>query len=160
VHFKNKTSLLEVALYEDIEKAVAEAVASLPAEADLHSRLMHIPKTMFSFYDGNRDLYRALIRNTVFEPEKDNPHISAQLQQYIQFLAGMIEQEKFQDNIRQDVDAVVAAATIASLYMGVLITFYRNPEITPQMALENLAAMQRQHLTGIMTERGKDGLNP
>ena len=153
VHFKNKTALLEMALYEDIERTIAQAVASLPHEAGLLDRLMHIPQAMFSFYDTNRELYRALIRNTVFEPERDNPHLTRQLEQYLQFLGGLIEHEKALGNICPDVDVNIAAASLASLYIGVLISFYRNPKMTPQMALDMLAAMKWQYLTGIMVVR-------
>lgn len=150
VHFKNKTALLEMALYEDIERTLAQAMASLPLKADLLDRLMHIAKAMYTFYDANRNLYRVLIRNTVFEPEEDNPHLTRQLEDYLQFLGGMIEQEKALGYVRADVDVHMAAVSLASLYMGVLINFYRNPEMTPQMALDTLAAMKQQYLTGIM----------
>ncbi len=152
VHFKNKTALLEVALYEDIEHAIARATALFPTEGGLLERLMHIPKAMFSFYDTNRELYRVLIRNTVFEPEADNPHLTRQLKQYLQFIGGLIEQEKELGTVRPDIDLHIAAASLTSLYVGVLMSFYRNPEITPQMTLEMLAAMTQQYLTGIMVK--------
>jgi AcrR family transcriptional regulator len=153
VHFKNKTALLEMALYEDIERTLAQALASLPPEAGLLDRLMHIPQAMFYFYDTNRELYRALIRNTVFEPEADCPGLTRQLENHLQFLGGLIEHEKSMGIIRPDVDVNIAAASLASLYIGVLIKFYRNPKMTPQMALDMLAAMKRQYLTGIMVVR-------
>ena len=37
VHFKNKTALLEVALYEDIGRTIAQATASPPRKKDLLS---------------------------------------------------------------------------------------------------------------------------
>jgi AcrR family transcriptional regulator len=153
VHFKNKTALLELALYEDIDRTVARAIASLPSEADLLDRLMHISKAMYSFYNTNRELYRALIRNTVFEPVGNNPHLARQLEQYLQFLALMIEDEKAQGKVRTDVNADVAAASFASLHIGVLIRFYQNPEMTPQLASDMLAEMTQQYLTGIMATR-------
>ncbi|NVM21228.1 MAG: TetR/AcrR family transcriptional regulator [Desulfobacterales bacterium] len=153
LHFKNKTALLEMALYEDIERTLAQAVASLPPEAGLLDRLMHIPQAMFSFYDTNRELYRALVRKTVFEPEEDYPRLTRQLENHLQFLGGLIEHEKALGNIRPDVDVNIAAASLASLYIGVLIIFFRNPKITPQMALDMLTAMKWQCLTGIKVVR-------
>jgi AcrR family transcriptional regulator len=153
VHFKTKTALLEAALYEDIDRTLANAAASLPTEAGLLDRLMHIPKAMFSFYDTNRGLYRSLVRNTVFEPEEDNPHLTGQLEQYLRFLSGMVEHEKALGNVRPDVDVHIAAASVASLYIGVLISFFRNPKMTTEAALDMLAAMKLQYLKGIMVAR-------
>jgi AcrR family transcriptional regulator len=153
VHFKNKTALLETALYEEIERTVARAVASLPARADLLDRLLHVPQAMFAFYAGNRELYRTLIRNTVFEPEADSPHLTRQLAQYLRFIALLIEDEKELGKVDRNVDIETAAASLASLYIGVLIMFFRNPEMTPQAALNMLAAATGQFLTGIASDR-------
>ncbi len=164
VHFKNKTALLEVALYEDIEHTLAKAIDSFPSEADLLDRLMHIPHAMFYFYNTNRELYRALIRNTLFEPEEENPHLTRQLEGYLQFLGGQIEHEKALGNVRSDVDVHIATASLASLYIGILINFFRDSEMAPDMALDMLASMNQQYLTGIMIPHGvscpdKRGIN-
>ena len=150
VHFKNKTALLELALYEDIDLTLAKAIASFPSEANLSDRLMHIPNSMFYFYNTNRELYRTLIRNTLFEPEEENPHLTRQLDGYLEFLGGQIEHEKEMGSVRSNVDVHIAAASIASLYIGILINFFRNSEMTPDMALDMLASMNQQYLTGIM----------
>ena len=150
VHFKNKTALLELALYEDIDLTLAKAIASFPSEANLSDRLMHIPNAMFYFYNTNRELYRTLIRNTLFEPEEENPHLTRQLDGYLEFLGGQIEHEKEMGSVRSNVDVHIAAASIASLYIGILINFFRNSEMTPDMALDMLASMNQQYLTGIM----------
>lgn len=153
VHFKNKTTLLEMALYEDIDHTLAQALTALPPEADLLDRLMHLSRAMFFFYNTNRELYRSLIRETVFEPEADYPHLARQLEQYLEFLGRLVENEKARGNVRPNVDVHIAAASLASLYFGVLIRFYRNPKMTPQMALDMLVAMKKQYLTGIMIVR-------
>lgn len=161
VHFNSKTALLEVALYEDIERNIGRAVATLPHSAPLLERFMHIARSMFGFYDGNRELYRVLIRNTAFEPEGKNPYLTRQLQQYLQFFGAMIEQEKKRGVIRPEADAGIAASSFFSLYFGVLMEFLRNPEMTVDMALGLLAAAANQQLTGILMPRKEpDGRCP
>ncbi|MDY6952145.1 MAG: TetR/AcrR family transcriptional regulator [Thermodesulfobacteriota bacterium] len=154
VHFKNKTALLETALYEDIDHTLSQALSSLPSESGFLERLMHIPRAMFFFYDTNRELYRALVRNTVFEPEEDYPHLARQLNHHLEFLGRMIEHEQGVGNVRPDVPVPVAAASLASLYFGVLTRFFQDPQMTPQMALDMLAAMKAQFLEGILMDRG------
>lgn len=150
VHFKNKTALLEAALYEDIEKTLVGALGSLPAHATLLDRLLHIPQVMYEFYDADRNLYRALLRNTTFETEADNPMLTEQMNNYLIFLGELIEQEKVLGKIRPDTDPQLAAASLGSLYMGVLILFFRSPEMTPDTAVSMLTAMTRQYLEGIL----------
>jgi len=153
VHFNSKTALLEVALSEDIERNIGRAVATLPQSAPLLERLMHIARAMFGFYDGNRELYRVLIRDTAFEPEGENPYLTRQLQEYLRFFAAMIEQEKKRGIIRPETDAGIAASSFFSLYFGVLMEFLRNPDMTANTALAQLAAAAGQHLAGILTPK-------
>lgn len=161
VHFNSKTALLEVALYEDIERNIGRAVTTLPHSAPLLERFMHIARSMFGFYDGNRELYRVLIRNTAFEPEGENPYLTRQLQQYLQFFGAMIEQEKKRGIIRPEADVGIAASSFFSLYFGVLMEFLRNPDMTVDMALGLLAAAANQQLTGILMPREEpDGRYP
>ncbi|MBU0908185.1 MAG: TetR/AcrR family transcriptional regulator [Proteobacteria bacterium] len=157
VHFKNKTALLEVALYEDIEKAIAGAVATMPQDACLHDRLMHIAQCMYGFYDNDRELYRVLIRDTTFEKAGQNPYLTKQLEDYLQFFGAMIEQEKLLGTVRFDADARIAASSLFSLYFSVLMEFLRNPNMPLNMALEWLAASAHQHLTGILTSKEGKG---
>lgn len=149
VHFKSKTALLEEALNRDIEKALAALIASMPEDQGLLERLLHLATGFFQLYDRNRDLYRALIRHTVFEPVKETPHITNLTDRYIQFLAGMIEEEKGRGLIRPGVDPTVAAGAIFSLYLGSLILLFRQPEVSVAMVAEVLRAMTGQYLTGI-----------
>ncbi|MBU4262261.1 MAG: TetR/AcrR family transcriptional regulator [Proteobacteria bacterium] len=154
VHFKSKTALLEVALYEDIERTIANAVATMPHEnASLHDRLMHIAHCMYGFYDNDRELYRVLIRDTTFEKAGENPYLTQQLEDYLQFFGAMIEQEKAQGTVQPAADARIAAASLFSLYFTVLMEFLRNPNMTLDMALGWLAATAHQHLTGILTPK-------
>lgn len=149
VHFKSKTSLLEEALCGDIESTLSELIASMREDLELLYRLMHLFKGFFRLYDKNRDLYRALIRSTVFEPASETPIMSKQSEQYIQFLSNIVEEQKTRGMIRPEVDSRIAAASIFSLYMGALIMLLRMPEMTVDMVSDVLASMTDQYLKGI-----------
>ena len=149
VHFKSKTALLEEALNRDIEKTLSELTASMPEDQDLLDRLMHLARGFFRLYDQNRNLYRALIRHTIFEPAGETPGIANVSELYLRFLAGLVEEAKAGGLIRPDVDATVAAASLFSLYLGALIILFRRPEITVELVADNLAAMTAQYLKGI-----------
>ncbi|MCC6347154.1 MAG: TetR/AcrR family transcriptional regulator [Nitrospirales bacterium] len=150
VHFKSKTALLEEVLCEDIGRAVSELAASVPQNAGLLDRLMYVSKGFFSLYDQNRNLYRGFIRHTVFEPASETPLMSRITEQYLRFLSGIIEEEKTRGVVRPEVDSTIAAASVFSLYMGTLITFFREPEMTVETVADLLTCMTDYYLRGII----------
>jgi len=150
VHFKSKTALLEEALHRDIDRALSEVIASLPEDQALLDRVMHLATGFFRFYDRNRNLYRALIRHTIFEPAADTPGITRLTERYLQFLAGLLEAEKARGALRPEVDTTTAAGAIFSLYLGALILLFRTPEMTVDLVAGGLAAMTGQYLKGII----------
>ena len=149
VHFKSKTALLEEALKGDIEMALSELVASMPENRDLLDRLLHLARGFFRLYDQNRNLYRALIRATIFEPAGETPNLTSVSEGYLRFLAGLVEEGQARDLIRPEVDASVAAGALFSLYLGALIRFFRQPEMTAEQVAAILTAMTEQYLQGI-----------
>jgi AcrR family transcriptional regulator len=149
VHFKSKTALLEEALCGDIESALTKIAASISENYSLLDHLMHLSRGFFSLYDKNRDLYRALIRSTVFEPASETPLMSNLSERYIQFLSHIVEEQKARGVILPEVDCRIAAGSVFSLYMGALIMFLRMPEMTVDMVSDVLTSMTDQYLKGI-----------
>lgn len=149
VHFKSKTALLEEVLSTDIGKALSELTATMPKGADLPAQLMHLSRGMLRFYDKNRNLYRALLRYTIFEPVSDTPNMSRQSEAYVQFLSRLIEEQKKGSMIKPEVDSTVAAASIFFLYLGALTVLFRMPEMTVETIADGLASMTDQYLKGI-----------
>ncbi len=150
VHFKSKTALLEEALNRDIEAALTELTATMPAGPGLLDRLMHLAKGFFRLYDRNRNLYRALIRHTVFEPAADTPNITQVSDLYLRYLASLVEEGRDRGLVKPEVDPALAAGALFSLYIGALILLFRRPEMTVDMVADGLAAMTQQYLTGIL----------
>lgn len=152
VHFKNKTALLEEALFEDIERVVGGAIASMPVDGNLLAGIMHIYGIMFTFYDKNRELYRTLLRSAAFESGDATPHLNRQMDDFLQFTGGMIEEQKEKGVVHPHVDARVAATSLFAMYFLVVIEFLRTPEMTVAMAETSLSAMMGQFFSGIMVE--------
>ncbi len=155
VHFKNKTALLEAALSEDIDKTLVGSLATLPAEQDLQTVLIHMVTEMLSLYDQNRELYRILIRDTFFEPVQDSPALSGLDEKYFSFLVNLLEQEKKQGKVQAELDTQLAAFSLFSLYIGVLRDFLRTPELTVEKAKSMLVIILEQYLTGIFLPGGE-----
>lgn len=152
VHFKNKISLFEEALYGDIDTTFNNLKATLPEGASLLERLMHFQNGFLKFYDANRNLYRVLIKSTMLEPVKETPHMSRQAEEHLQFLKEILEAEKAGGLIKEDVDTSFAAASVFSLYFWALITFFRIPEMPLAMITQMLETMTNLLLVGIIKE--------
>ncbi len=149
VHFKSKTALLEEVLSSDIEKALSELKASTPDRAELAHKLMHLAGGMLVFYDKNRDLYRALLRYTIFQPVSETPTMTKQSERYVQFLARMIEDEKARGRVRPEADNMVTAASLFFLYLGALTMLFRMPEMSVDTIADLLGSMTDQYLKSI-----------
>jgi AcrR family transcriptional regulator len=153
VHFRTKTALLEEALRGDIEKAMSDLTASMPRDGSLLEKLMHLAAGFFEVYDTNRNLYRALIRSTIFERAADTPGMAALTAQYVRYLSQLIEEERARSAVKPEVNAAVAAGGIFSLYLGALVMLFRTPEMSVENILTGLASMTEQYLKGIERSR-------
>lgn len=154
VHFKSKTALFEEVLSGDIEKALSRLTRTMPDSAPLIEQLMHLGKGMLRFYGKHRNVYRALLGHTLFEPTSETPNMSRQSEQYIQLLVRLIEERKSAGVIRSNVDATMAAASIFFLYLGALTLLFRMPEMSVQTVGDVLETMTDQYLKGILIRRG------
>ena len=153
VHFKSKTALFEEVLSGDIGNVLSELITSMPKGLEFPDRLMYLAKGMLRFYDKNRNLYRALLRYTLFEPTGETPNMSTQSEEYIQFLSRLVEEQKTRRVIRSEVDSTVAAASIFFLYLGALTMLFRMPEMTVETIADLLASMTNQYLNGIYADK-------
>jgi len=156
VHFKTKTALFEEVLSTDIGKTLSELMDSMPKSAELFDQLMYLANGMLNFYDRNRDLYRALLRHTLFEHANETPNMSRQSEEYIYFLSRLIEERKTQGIIRSNVDSTVTAASIFFLYLGALTMFFRMPYMPVEAIANILASMTDQHLKGVYADQKRD----
>ena len=152
VHFKSKTLLLEAALNNDIEKELVRLITSMPDTGNpvgLHGQLMHMFTGFLKLYDSNRDLYRALLRTTLFEPIQETPRLAGQSEEFLRQLSGMIEERKAAGIIMQEVDSMSAASSIFFLYMGALITLFRYTGSTVEQVADFLSGMLSNYIQGI-----------
>lgn len=149
VHFKSKTALMDAALSQDIEKVLMGKLDSLPGERDLLTHLTHVPTALFKFYNTDRPLYRALLSRTLLEPDENNLHLAKVNENYLRFLACILADFKSENIVKPEINVDTAAVSLLSLYIGVLIVFYRTPDMTPEQATSELTEMIRQYLTGI-----------
>lgn len=155
VHFKNKTALLEAVLSEGIAKTLSGALASLPEDAGLETAPLHVAAAMLNFYDNNRELYRVLIRDTLFEPSHESPSISKLDGEYFPLVAAMIDREKKAGKVREEIDSLLASHAFFSLYIGQVREFLRTPEISVTAAINNISSILNLLLNGMYIQKNR-----
>lgn len=152
VHFKNKTALLEAVLSKDIGKTLADTFSTMPQNCGLQVTLVKMATAMLSLYANNRELYKVLIRDTYFEPCYNSPTISKLDNEYLPIFAAMIDKEKEAGKIRKEIDSLLAAHALFSLYIGQVREFLRSPEMTIETTLSNMESILDLVLKGFYTQ--------
>jgi hypothetical protein len=79
--------------------------------------------------------------------------MTKQSEEYVQFLAKMVEEEKTAGRVRKDVDPMLTAASTFCLYLGALTMLFRTPDIKVEAVVEMLESMTAQCLKGVAKAR-------
>ena len=95
VHFKDKQAILEDILFEDIERVVSQAFATLAGDKEPLEQFLHLAKQLYSYYIKNLELSRELLKNNFFNPSMEND-FSKQINDFITAISQIIKagQEK------------------------------------------------------------------
>jgi len=112
---------------------------ALPDDAGFRTAPLHIATAMLNFYDNNRELYRVLIRDTLFEPSHESPSISKLDGKYFPIVADMIDREKEAGKVRKEIDSLLASQAFFSLYIGQVREFLRTPEMSVTATVNNIS---------------------
>ena len=132
----------------------------MPRDEGLLGSVMHLWTGMLHAYNRNKNLYRALISHTIFQPAGETPGMAKQSEECIRFLSAMIEEQKTSGAVRSETDTAVAAASLFFLYMGALVAFFRMPEAGVEEVASFLSSMTKQYLQGILVVRDEDTSRP
>ncbi len=98
-------------------------------------------------------MYRALVKLTIFEPVSDTPGMTKQSEEYVQFLAKMVEEENPVGRVRKDVDPMFAAGSVFRFYLGALTMLFRTPDMKVEAVAGILESMTALYLKGITKAR-------
>ncbi len=79
--------------------------------------------------------------------------MTKQSEQYVQFLAKMVEEEKAAGRVRKDVDPMLTAASIFFFYLGALTVLFRTPQMSVEEIISMLESMTTRYLQGITKAR-------
>ena len=125
VHFPDKAALLAATLYEEIERALANAFATLPPDAPIKAQLLHLARSLYEHYGADRALARELLRETLFMGGEWGRRSRRQAEAFIAQVAEMLCAARVSGQLPGDADCQLLATAFFSHYFSVLVTGLR-----------------------------------
>ncbi len=120
-HFPDKPSLLAAIFYDFIEETMEGAYASLDRGAGMEAQLEHVVRCLFTRYAENPTLSQTLVKHIFFLGGACGEQMTAQGMAFLGWIGGLLERERAQGRLREDLDIGLASLGIWSHYQMALI---------------------------------------
>ncbi|MEJ2749277.1 MAG: TetR/AcrR family transcriptional regulator [Anaerolineae bacterium] len=132
VHFPDKSALLAATLYEDVEQALRTAFATLPDNAPVKDKLLHLAQTLYSQYAQNPPLTRVLLQEILFMGGEWGDAFQSQSLTFISQVAALLAAAQAAGELPPDANCQLIATAFFSQYFMVLINGLRGDTFDPQ----------------------------
>ncbi|MCK6513037.1 TetR/AcrR family transcriptional regulator [Myxococcota bacterium] len=153
-HFPDKPSLLAAIFYEFIEETMEVAYASLDRTAKIESQLEHMMRCLFTRYAENPSLSRTLVQHVFFLQGEWGERMAVQAAGFLDWVAGLLEQERAQGRLREDLDIGLACMGVWSHYQLALIFGLREGMEPVEHFVEMFLRLFEQSLRGYRASGG------
>lgn len=147
-HFPDKRALLSAAFHDELEAVVSEAFATLPDGA-LAARFLHLAARLYAFYARRPRLSRVMVAHAAILDEGGDGPLQAQLQAFLDVLAGLVEAAQGRGEVRAELDPADGALALWSDYFTALIAGLRAPELQVEGQLALLGRLVALRLEGM-----------
>lgn len=141
VHFADKSALLAATFYEIIAQQTEMAFATLPAEATLKAKLLHMARSLYSYYAQDVTLSRTLLKEILFMDGEWGDAHNQQALTFITSLAEWLKQEQENGTLNREANVTIIATSFFSHYLFVLITGLRAPSFAVDAQIAQLDAL-------------------
>ena len=148
-HFPDKSSLLIAVLLDDLNSTQINAMKSMPEDANVCDKFLHLAQGFYTYYSKHPDLSRTLLKELWFVKGEWGDKLIKQAFEFVLLISDMLEQAKKRKEIRPEVDTLLCARAFFSNYLIVLYEGLSTPEINVKNMLDVLKRMLNQLLTGV-----------
>lgn len=148
-HFPDKSSLLIAALLDDLTSTQANAMKSMPKDANVCDRFLHLARFFYTYYSKRPDLSRTLLKEFWFVKGEWGGKLTTQAFEFVLLVSNMLEQAKKRKEIRPEADTLLCARAFFSHYLIVLYEGLNSSEVDVKTMLDTLKGMLDQLLTGV-----------
>ena len=148
-HFPDKSSLLIAALLDDLTSTQANAMKSMPKDANVCDRFLHLARFFYTYYSKRPDLSRTLLKELWFVKGEWGGKLTTQAFEFVLLVSNMLDQAKKRKEIRPEADTLLCARAFFSHYLIVLYEGLNSSEVDVKNMIDTLKRMLDQLLTGV-----------
>jgi AcrR family transcriptional regulator len=148
-HFPDKSSLLIAVLLDDITSTQASATKSMPKDANVCDKFLHLARFFYTYYSKRPDLSRTLLKELWFVKGEWGEKLTTHAFEFVLLVSNMLEQAKKRKEIRPEADTLLCARAFFSHYLVVLYEGLNSPEVDVKAMLDTLKGMLNQLLAGV-----------
>jgi len=152
-YFSSKSEILLAFCEDELDCLHLELRRTIPAEAPLEEKLLHIFMYEFRYVTKNTGFGRTLMRELIFPKELTTEKSRQIEEQFIQFFVIMFTEAQERGQLRRDIDLTMTCGHFYALYLMALSAWYSRRLPGEEDVRAALQVMFRQALSGLQPQR-------
>lgn len=143
-HFPDKPSLLAAAFQDDLGIIIQESFNSLP-ESGVKNQLLHITKSLYSFYAENPSFSRTLLKEVLFLEGDYGEILDAQIVLFLDEISGLLKTAVENGELNPKTNIHDGALAFWSFYFTVLLMGLKQPSFDIDIQLKIIETLIENH---------------
>ncbi len=152
-YFSSKSEILLAFCEDELDCLHLELRRTIPADAPLEEKLLHIFMYEFRYVTKNKGFGRTLMRELIFPKELTTEKSRKIEEQFIQFFILMFTEAQERGQLRRDIDLTLTCGHFYALYLMSLSAWYSGRLLAEDDVRAALQVMFRQALSGLQPQR-------
>lgn len=151
-YFSSKSEILLAFCEDELDCLHLELQRTIPADAPLEEKLLHIFMYEFRYVTKNKGFGRTLMREVIFPKELTIEKSRAIEERFIQFFVIMFTEAQTRGQLRRDIDLTMTCGHFYALYLMSLSAWYSGRLLGEEEVRSALQIMFHQALSGLMPQ--------
>ncbi len=152
-YFRSKGEILLAFCEDELTCLHLELQRTVPADAPLEEKLLHIFMYEFRYVTKNKGFGRTLMRELIFPKELSTEKSRQIEEQFIQFFVIMFTEAQERGQLRRDIDLTLTCGHFYALYLMSLSAWYSGRLPGEENVRAALQVMFRQALSGLQPQK-------
>ncbi len=152
-YFSSKSEILLAFCEDELDCLHLELRRTIPADAPLEEKLLHIFMYEFRYVTKNKGFGRTLMRELIFPKELTTEKSRKIEEQFIQFFVIMFTEAQERSQLRRDIDLTLTCGHFYALYLMSLSAWYSGRLLAEDDVRAALQVMFSQALSGLQPQK-------
>jgi AcrR family transcriptional regulator len=148
-HFENKEVLFYHAFYEELQKIMTDALASVSQYTSLKEQIEHVFGHFFNSFAEQAVLYSHFLEHALLATGEWGERFKAQVSSLGQALGELYHQAKTKGEISEETHIPTAVMAVFSFYYFLLLDSIKSRFSQTEASLQSFSLLLAQHLNGL-----------